>query len=322
MLNAKHLVVLRAVAAQGSLRAAARVLSFTPSAVSQQMAALQHQTGVVLFVRTRRGVQLTDQGMTLLAHANIILDQLAEAEMSLDTGLRSHLRLGSFATATAAFVGAAVRDFRERYPGLELRVSDGDPDDSLVRLRAGELEAALVFDYEVRWPSGPHVRSLTDRRGRDRRELRIELIEDPLLLLVPADHALAFADRPHLHDLEGQRLLELASARWTSGVVEACRLAGFAPTFERRYRSPSLTSVQAFVAGALGLGLVPSMALDPLRDDLRAVALVGAPSRRVFLAYTPASPHREACESLGAHLQRVAAGWAARREGQCLAAGG
>jgi DNA-binding transcriptional LysR family regulator len=106
--DARRLPTFREVARRGSFAAAAEALCFTPSAVSQQIAALEREIGAKLFERGARGVRLTDPGERLLAHADAVLDRLAQAEADLESGVeqRGHrLRLGSLGGARVIFAG-------------------------------------------------------------------------------------------------------------------------------------------------------------------------------------------------------------------------
>src|SRR5918911_3806142 len=158
MLDVKRLRVLREVAAQRSFSAAAHKLGYTQSAVSQQIAALEREAGATLIERNPRGIRLTDAGEALVRHADGILARLAEAEAELDAiaGLKGgRLRLASFPTAGATLVPAAIADFSRRHPGVELSLAEAEPDESLPRLKAGELDVVLVDD-------GPLVRDEDD----------------------------------------------------------------------------------------------------------------------------------------------------------------
>src|SRR5919112_6039918 len=104
MLDVKRLRVLREVASRGSFSAAADSLHFTQSAVSQQIAALEREAGTTLVERNARGVRLTDAGRALVAHADVILARLADAEAELEAiaGARGgRVRIVSFPTAGA-----------------------------------------------------------------------------------------------------------------------------------------------------------------------------------------------------------------------------
>ena len=119
MLDIRRLRVLSEVARHGSLAAAAQDLSYTGSAVSQQIAALEREVGTRLLERRARGVVLTEAGRTLVAHAEEILARLDAAEAALAALAdlrRGHLRMASFATAGASILPRAVDAFRARHP--------------------------------------------------------------------------------------------------------------------------------------------------------------------------------------------------------------
>jgi molybdate transport repressor ModE-like protein len=110
MLDVKRLRVLREVAAKGSFSAAAESLTYTQSAVSQQIAALEREAQVQLVERSARGVRLTEAGRALVRHADVILARLADAEAELEAiaGLRGgRLRMVSFATSRSTCSRAA-----------------------------------------------------------------------------------------------------------------------------------------------------------------------------------------------------------------------
>src|ERR687892_1616052 len=150
MLDVKQLRVLKAVAEHGSFSAAAEALSYTQPAISQQVAALEKQTGTTLVDRTSRGVRLTDAGLTLVDHAEAVLARLAAAEAELEAmaGIRGgRVRLASFPTAGASLLPPAGALFTERYPEVELSFIEREPEEAAQMLRAAELEVALVFEY-------------------------------------------------------------------------------------------------------------------------------------------------------------------------------
>src|SRR3954451_19418035 len=119
MLDVKRLRVLREVAALGSFSGAAEALAYTQSAVSQQVAALERETGARLLERTPRGVRPTEAGAALVRHADAVLARLSEAEAELEAiaALRSgRVKLGSSASASPGLVPAAVAAFRAQHP--------------------------------------------------------------------------------------------------------------------------------------------------------------------------------------------------------------
>src|SRR5438067_1527521 len=150
MLDVKRLRVLREVARTGSFSAAAEELGYTQPAVSQQISALEREAGTRLLQRGARGVTLTDAGRTLVEHADAILARLSVAEDELEAiaGLRGgRLRLASFPTAGATLVPLAIAMFSDRHPDVELSLIEAEIEESLPRLKAGELDVALIFEY-------------------------------------------------------------------------------------------------------------------------------------------------------------------------------
>ncbi|MCW2984491.1 MAG: LysR family transcriptional regulator, partial [Conexibacter sp.] len=130
MLDVRKLRVLRAVAEHGSFAAAAAELQYTPSAISQQIAALEREAGAVLVERGPRGTRLTQAGGVLDRHAALVLGQLAAARAELDDLVRLRggaVRLTAFESAWTALVPAAVSAYRERHPGVELHLAEADP---------------------------------------------------------------------------------------------------------------------------------------------------------------------------------------------------
>ena len=134
MLDVRRMRVLREVAQRGSFSAAAEALSFTQSAVSQQIAALEREAGTTLVERSVRGIRLTDAGRALVRHTEAILGRLAEAEAELEAiaGLRGgRLRMASFESAGATLMPLAIATFRERHPAVELSLSLAEPMESV-----------------------------------------------------------------------------------------------------------------------------------------------------------------------------------------------
>ena len=149
MLDVRRMRVLREVAVRGSFSAAAESLSFTQSAISQQIAALEREAGCTLVQRNARGIRLTEAGEALVRHADAILARLAEAEAELEAiaGLRGgRLRLASFESAAASLMPLAIAAFRAEHPGVELSLIMMEPEDSAPLLRSGEIDLALGFD--------------------------------------------------------------------------------------------------------------------------------------------------------------------------------
>src|SRR5213595_901756 len=179
MLDVRRMRVLREVAVRGSFSAAAEALSFTQSAISQQIAALEREAGCSLVQRNARGIRLTEAGEALVRHADAILARLSEAEAELEAiaGLKGgRLRMAAFESAGATLMPLAIAQFRERHPAIELTMVLGEPEETEPQLKSGELDLVLGFGAR-----------LNDEDGVERKFL----IEDPMFLVLPREHRLA-----------------------------------------------------------------------------------------------------------------------------------
>ncbi|HXD56015.1 MAG TPA: LysR substrate-binding domain-containing protein [Solirubrobacteraceae bacterium] len=272
-----RLRILREVAHRGSVSAAAEELAYTQSAVSQQIAALESETGLALLERHPRGVSLTAAGQTLVGHAEAILIRIEAAEEALAAiaGLRGgRLRMASFPTAGATLMPRAIARFRAAYPEVELSLAEGEPQDVAPRLRAGELDLALLFEFEGETLEGERL-------------TRAELLEDPMFLALPKAHRLATRERLRLEDLSGEAWVQTSEqSPCARHVVRRCHAAGFEPNVA--FESDDYQTVQGLVAAGVGVALIPHMALSAVRDDVAIRSLGGGPSRSVIAAM-PAS---------------------------------
>lgn len=311
MLDVRRLRVLREVAARGSFSAAAEALSYTQSAVSQQIAALEREAGTRLVERSSRGVTPTDAGRALVVHADAILSRLADAEAELDSiaDLRGgRLRLTTFTTAGATIVPPAIAAFRERHPGVELMLAPEEPLDSLACLRAGDCDIALTLDTTF------------DPPGRDSDIDVTHLLDDPMYLLLPANHRLAGAPKVRLADFGEDEWMLGSTTRCPDAriLVRACQQAGFEPRIA--FHSDDYLAIQGFVAAGFGVSLLPDLALVAVRDDVVVRSLgAHAPVRRVqaaTLAGSWASPAKRAMLEV---LEEVAGSYATRRASLALA---
>ena len=277
MLNLNRLRILVEVASRGSFSAAADALSYTQSAVSQQVAALEAETGVTLIERLPRGVRLTAAGQVLREYAEGIIARLhaAEAEMAAIAGLRGgQLRMASFPTAGATLMPLAIAIFRGQHPEVGLMLAEGEPEEIGPRLCAGEFDLALLFEFEGTSESlGPELE-------------RIALFEDPIFLALPADHALAQRPALRLEDLRAEAWIQTsASSPCARHVVRSCHAAGFDPIVS--FESDDYQTVQGLVAAGVGVSLIPKLALAGARDDIAVRALTPSNPVRTVVAATP-----------------------------------
>jgi DNA-binding transcriptional LysR family regulator len=282
MLNVSRLKILCEVARQGSFSAAAHELSYTQSAVSQQIAALEAEAGMTLLERRPRGVRPTAAGRTLVEHAEGILARLqtAEAELSAIAGLRGgELRMASFPTAGATLMPVAIAAFRASYPEVALTLAEGEPQEIAPRLHAGEFDLGLLFDFGD--PDDPLGEGDSGAGLR-----RVELLEDPLYLALPRDHPLTQRRALRLEDLHGQAWVQTSQASpCARHVVRRCRAAGFEPDVS--FESDDYQTVQGLVAAGVGVALIPELALGAQREDIVVRILSPHPPVRRVIAALP-----------------------------------
>jgi DNA-binding transcriptional LysR family regulator len=275
MLHVGRMRVLSEVVRRGSFSAAAEALSYTQSAVSQAIARLEAETGATLIVRDRAGVRPTAAGASLVEHAEGIFARIeaAETELAAVLGVRAgRLRMASFPSAGATLMPLAIATFRERHPDVALALAEGEPEDIAPRLRAGEFDLALLFEF-------PGAR---ERHGA---RLRTQLLlEDPMLVALPAEHRLAGKPALSLADLRDQDWVQTsATSPCARHVVRSCVAAGFEPkvTFE----SDDYETVQGLVAAGVGVALIPHLALTHVHPGIVVRALAPrSPARRVVAA--------------------------------------
>ena len=271
MIDVRRLRVLREVALRSSITAAAAALEYTPSAVSQQIAALERETGVALLQRRGRGIVLTPSARALLKHADVVLAQLerAEAELATHTGrLGGTLRIGAFATGLEGLVPRALIQLATVAPDIAVHVTEAEPDEALPALISNVFDIAIGFEYDL--VAGPRI------DGLHRRDLLI----DPMLVV-----GLPVEAGPGPVGLE-----ELAMKRWLLPpedtycgqlVRRACEASGFQP--EPAAICSDFRGLVALANTGLGVALVPTLALTP-DARRRAAALLPGLARRLFAA--------------------------------------
>jgi DNA-binding transcriptional LysR family regulator len=300
MLNLGRLQVLHEVVKRGSFSAAAEALSYTQSAISQAISRLEAETGAELVVRDRRGVRPTPAGATLIEHAETIFAQVEAAEADLESvlGLRAgRLRVASFPSAGATLIPAAVAVFRTRHPGVSLSLAEGEPEEVAPRLRAGEFDLALLFEFPgVRERPGAGLRTVT-------------LLEDPMHVVLPSSHPLVGTEALTLADLRDEDWVQTsASSPCARHVVRSCLAAGFEPkvTFE----SDDYETVQGLVGAGVGVALIPRLALTRVHSGIVVRQLAPqSPARKVTAATVGGPSVAPAANTMVRILRDVAAGY-------------
>lgn len=257
----------------GSLTSAAAALSFTTSAVSQQISKLEREMGVALVERHPRGVALTEAGVALLRYADEIdrTIEAAHAEMDEFAGLRrGQLRLGTFPTVGASLLPDVVLAFRARYPKVAITVVSARRAGLIERLKRRDIELTLLWDYP--W-----------ERIEDDELATTPLVNDPTVLLVPHGHPLADGGPVSIGTLRDQEWIVRDEHPVADVLSRVCRGAGFEPRIA--FAANDYQETQGMVAAGIGIALAPRLALSALRPDIAIVALENSPARRILLAH-------------------------------------
>jgi DNA-binding transcriptional LysR family regulator len=286
MLDLRRLRLLRELHRRKTIAAVADALRYTPSAVSQQLAMLEREAGVKLLERAGRGVRLTDAALVLVEHAEALLDRAerAEADLAAAAGtVAGRARISSFQSVALHIALPAIARLAREAPRLRCELIEAEPEEGLPRLAAGDLDVVLGDewpDQATRLPAG------VDRH---------ELLEDPMLLVLPSDHPAA---RRHP---EAVPLAELAGERWTASepgmgweqmTRRSCRaLGGFDPDIRNRTNDAAV----AFAAAEQGVAvaMLTELATAGHRGGVAIRRIEGAhENRRIFAAVRSADAAR------------------------------
>lgn len=252
MIDAHRLRVLHQVARHGSFNKAAVALLCTPSAVSQQIAALERALGTPVVERSTRGITLTEPGRLLVETAETISAELEHAQQQIDrlaTG-RATLTIATFSSGGRRLLPAALTQFATEHPDVELTILEREPEESLPLVREGRADLAVAYHFD-----GPPPARNGDRSGL----AWTPLMEDPLWIVLPAHHRYARADSLHL--------AELARERWVLGCLKTADLMeryGAAAGFQLQVSCSSTDYffAMSLVGAGIGVSLIPQIALD------------------------------------------------------------
>jgi DNA-binding transcriptional LysR family regulator len=300
MLELRRLLLLRELRQRGTIAAVADALRFTPSAVSQQLAQLEREAGVALLERAGRGVRLTDAGLVLADHADALLERtaVAEADLAAAAGtVAGRVRIACFQSVAVRIALPAMEVLAREAPRLRCELVEAEPEQSLPALAVGDLDLVLGDEWTHqpwRLPSGVE---------------RADLFDDPVRLVLPADHPAA------RRNAAAVPLGELAAVPWATGhrgmgwaemTERTCRaLAGFDPDIRHRTNDADVTL--ALVARGHAVSLLPDLIIpgDDPRLAVRDIA-EGAVSRTIFAATRATDRARPSTGALLAAIRTVA----------------
>jgi DNA-binding transcriptional LysR family regulator len=275
VLDVHRLRLLRELDRLGTLAAVARALSYSPSAVSQQLSQLEAETGVTLLEPVGRGVRLTAQARILVMHAEAILERLEEAEADLRASLteaRGTLRVASFQSVLLALVPAVLTQLAERHPRLRVEITHQDEGPAFAGLLGGDFDIVLGEEYPG--TARPPV------AGADRQLLAL----DEMFLAIPASGPYVRAE-----EVTPVRLADLADLPWILDAADtapgqwarnACREAGFEP--DARYSGSDLLLQIHLAETGHAAAVIPGLLLTAIAPPAARIrAISGHPRRRL-----------------------------------------
>lgn len=294
-LDVGRLRVLREVGLRGTIAGAARSLGLTASAVSQQVAQLERETGTSLVDRSPRGVALTGAGRVLAERAAEVLDVLHAARADLDrlTGtLGGPVRVAAVASAAVTFVSRAIADLAAAHEDLAVAVTVAEPAVALDLLLAGDADIAVVDEYDYVPLALPEF------------VVARELCSDPLVVAVPAGWV--GPKRPSLRGLvDLDWVMPPEDAACGLAVRIACRAAGFEPRV--RWGSDDMLVLARAVAAGHGIAVLPRLSVA---DEVPGVEVrtLSDPrlERRLTAVVRGAAAGRPAIGAAVAALERAA----------------
>jgi DNA-binding transcriptional LysR family regulator len=260
MPDLRQLRALQAVAEAGSFSGAADALNYTQPAVSKSVATLERELGAVLVERECRPVRLTDAGVALVRHADEVFARLSSAKLEIEAITQAEagtVTVGTFGSAAAAFVVDALCEFRKRHPEVRVSIVEGMPSSLIRRLRAGELDLAVVFDFPA---AGEDIGEALELH---------QLLDQPFDIVLHGNHPLASVKRVRPVDLANDDwiLQDFGPDSPTLKLVgRMCAAAGFEPRVA--FRVNDCQVILAMVAAGEGISILPRLMVDPLHADV------------------------------------------------------
>ncbi len=264
----RHLWLFLAVAEEQHFGRAARRLGMSQPPLTEQIQVLEQALKVQLFLRSRKGAQLTPAGQAILPAVRRFADQMAQLELAVreaTAGQTGTLTIGAISSAMLDVLPAYLDRLRAKHPQLSLSVREIDSADAVPALTSGEVDLAFA---RLHGELGGHIQTLT-------------LAQDKLAVALPADHRLAGSARIRLKSLADETFVMFSrqvSPVYFDSLVAACSAHGFSPRILHDVRS--VASQIAFVGCGQGIALVPaglkrlapaSVVLRPLAEKLEVV---------------------------------------------------
>ncbi|NDK90734.1 LysR family transcriptional regulator [Gordonia desulfuricans] len=296
MLSVPRLRILRELHLRGTLAQVAEALSYTPSAISQQLSLLEREAGVPLLERVGRGVRLTDAALTLVGHTDAILARLEQAEADLaatQPEVHGTLRVASFQSVVVEIAPSVLTLLDAEYPRLQIEIIQREVDDAYSGLLSHEFDVILGEEF----PGLPEP----VRPGAD----RADLVDDPMYLVVPAEGPWACTP---------ETVAELADVPWALDPPDTsagdwaqrmCHAAGFEPRI--RFEGPDPILHAHLVRTGHALAFVPALIAGRDPRGIELFALPGNPRRTLYTAARTGRAHHPAIRAFRDAMARVVA---------------
>lgn len=295
MLDVRRLRLLRELQIRGTLAGVAEALSFSPSAVSQQLSLLEKEVGVELLRSSGRRVVLTPQAEILVSHTAEVLRTLERAEAELASSLTTitgTVKIAVFQSAALALMPDALSIMDAEYPEVRVEMVQREPESALRETWAREFDLVIAEQYPGHAaPRHPEL----DRRT---------LTTDAIRLATPP------ANRGRFHPAS---IGEAADAAWVMEprgtasrhwAEQTCRLAGFEP--DVRFETADLQLHIRLVESGNAVAMLPDLVWIGRGTTARLVLLPEHPQRTIFTSVREASSTRPAIVAVRAVLERTA----------------
>lgn len=296
MLHPQRLLVLRAVLTAGSVSAAARNLNYAPATISQHLAALARETGLVLFERDGRGITPTAAALSLADDAEAVLaslDRIGRTIEDLRSTPAEHLAIACFSSAAQVWLPDVVRELRGRYPELRVEISLNEPHD-------GQGRHLPDLDIRNEPDPGPETRLVG--------YLRHPLVSEDFYAVLPPAHPLATHETIPLVDLREESWIDhdIYDSPTGQAIATATRAAGFTPKWAARLDDHH--AALALVEAGIGIMVLPRLAFTSMPEGLVPVPVTRPSIRRRIVVHTALAPRRNALvtEALSALFQVIA----------------
>ena len=257
------------VAELGNITLAADALSYTQSGVSHAIAAMEREAGCTLFHRSKAGVTLTENGKKLLPLVQELVNKqhsLDQAMDALSNRVAGTLRVGSFTSFTALWMAKLIQGFTQNYPDVKIELTNGTYRDIENGISDGRLDCGFLSSVE-----------------NDPLDFT-PLFDDPMLVIMAPDHALAKRKSLPLQDLKRYPLISQFQGS-DHDVQQIFRRAKMRP--KTKYILDDDISVMGMVSQDEGIALMPEMMLTTAAFDLAAIPLKPQQHRTIGLATPP-----------------------------------